>query len=116
MLIKENHIAACGSIQAAVTQARTLFPDRPVEVEVESFQELDQALETGCDTIMLDNFSLDDMVRAVDRVAGQARLEASGNLNEETLRAVAQTGVDYISSGALTKHVRAIDLSMRVVI
>ncbi|MCE9665452.1 carboxylating nicotinate-nucleotide diphosphorylase [Halomonas sp. M5N1S17] len=114
-LIKENHIAACGGIEAAVKAARRIASDLPVEVEVESFEELDQALAAGADIVMLDNFSLDDMREAVKRNAGRATLEASGNVDETTLRAIADTGVDCISSGALTKDIKAIDLSMRIV-
>ncbi|MBW6390846.1 MULTISPECIES: carboxylating nicotinate-nucleotide diphosphorylase [Halomonadaceae] len=113
-LIKENHIAACGSIAAAVKEARSIARDLPVEVEVESFDELDQALAAGADIVMLDNFSLEDMREAVKRTAGRATLEASGNVDETTLRQIAETGVDCISSGALTKDVKAIDLSMRI--
>ncbi|MBE02940.1 carboxylating nicotinate-nucleotide diphosphorylase [Marinobacter lutaoensis] len=113
-LIKENHIAACGSIAAAVAEARRIAPGRPVEVETENLDELDQALAAGADIIMLDEFSLEDMRTAVQRVAGRARLEASGGISDQTLVAVAETGVDFISIGALTKHVRAIDLSMRL--
>lgn len=113
-LLKENHIAAHGSINAAVAQARALYPQRWVEVEVETFAELDEAIGSGCDLIMLDNFSLEDTREAVRRVDGRAKLEASGGISDETLLSVAQTGVDYISIGGLTKHVRAIDLSMRV--
>ncbi len=112
-LIKENHIAACGSIAATVQQARLIAPGKPVEVEVENFDELDQALHAGCEIIMLDEFSLDDMRKAVQHVAGKALLEASGNINDGNLRATAETGVDFISIGGLTKHCRAIDLSMR---
>ena len=114
-LIKENHIAACGGIEAAVKEARDIAKDLPVEVEVESFEELDLALAAGADVIMLDNFSLDDMREAVVRTAGRATLEASGNVDETTLRAIAETGVDCISSGALTKDLKAIDLSMRFI-
>ncbi|TFH88628.1 carboxylating nicotinate-nucleotide diphosphorylase [Billgrantia azerbaijanica] len=113
-LIKENHIAACGGIAAAVKEARNIASDLPVEVEVETFAELDEALAAGADVIMLDNFTLDDMREAVSRTAGRATLEASGNVDETTLRAIAETGVDCISSGALTKDVKAIDLSMRL--
>jgi nicotinate-nucleotide pyrophosphorylase (carboxylating) len=113
-LIKENHIAACGSIGNAVAEAHRIAPGKPVEVETESLAELDQALEAGADIIMLDEFSLSDMAEAVKRNAGKARLEASGGINEQTLVPVAETGVDYISIGALTKDVRAIDLSMRL--
>lgn len=114
-LIKENHIAACGGIAAAVREARSIARDLPVEVEVETFEELDLALEAGADVIMLDNFSLDDMREAVRHTGGRATLEASGNVDESTLRAIADTGVDCISSGALTKDIQAIDLSMRIV-
>jgi len=114
-LIKENHIAACGGIAAAVDEARRLARDLPVEVEVETFEELDRALEAGADVIMLDNFSLDDMREAVRRNQRRATLEASGNVDEQTLRAIAETGVDCISSGALTKDIAAIDLSMRII-
>lgn len=114
-LIKENHIMAAGGIAAAVATARQLAPGKPVEVEVETMDELDQALAAGADIIMLDDFSLADMEQAVRHTAGRARLEASGGMNAERLRAVAQTGVDYISMGALTKDVRAIDLSMRFI-
>ncbi|QOR37798.1 carboxylating nicotinate-nucleotide diphosphorylase [Billgrantia diversa] len=113
-LIKENHIAACGSIAAAVKEARSIARDLPVEVEVENFAELDQALAAGADIVMLDNFTLDDMREAVKRNAGRATLEASGNVDESTLRQIAETGVDCISCGALTKDVKAIDLSMRI--
>jgi len=114
-LIKENHIMAAGSIAAAVKQARSIAPDKPVEVEVESFDELDQALAAGADIIMLDNFSHDDMRTAVKHTAGRAKLEASGNIDHTTLRQVAETGVDFVSMGAVTKDVKAIDLSMRFV-
>ena len=113
-LIKENHIAACGSIAAAVTAAHQIAPGKPVEVEVEHLDELRQALEAGVDIIMLDELSLADMSFAVQLTAGRAKLEASGGVNESSLRQIAETGVDYISIGALTKHVRAIDLSMRL--
>jgi len=112
-LIKENHINACGSIAAAVTAARALAPGKPVEVEVESLAELELALAAQVDVVMLDNFSLTDMRTAVARAAGQVKLEASGGINDETLRPIAETGVDYISIGAVTKHCQAIDLSMR---
>nr|WP_163500810.1 carboxylating nicotinate-nucleotide diphosphorylase [Halomonas socia] len=113
-LIKENHIAACGGIAAAVREARDIARELPVEVEVETFEELDQALDAGADVVMLDNFTLAAMREAVARTAGRATLEASGNVDETTLRAIAETGVDCISSGALTKDVKAIDLSMRI--
>lgn len=113
-LIKENHIAACGGIAEAVTQARNLAPDKPVEVEVESLDELRQALEAGADIIMLDELSHDDMREAVHLTAGKAALEASGGITETTLRSVADTGVDFISIGSLTKDIKAVDLSMRL--
>ncbi len=114
-LIKENHIMAAGSIAAAVGQARQLSPGKPVEVEVENHGQLDEALQAGADIIMLDNFSLAAMATAVTHTNGRALLEASGGIHANNLRAVAETGVDYISMGALTKDVKAIDLSMRFV-
>ncbi|MDE2257482.1 MAG: carboxylating nicotinate-nucleotide diphosphorylase [Xanthomonadaceae bacterium] len=114
ILIKENHIAAAGSLSAAVRAARARHPDLLLEVEVENFEELDEALTASVDRIMLDEFSLDDIHRAVARVAGRVKLEISGSVSLERARALAETGVDYISVGALTKHVRAIDFSMRV--
>ncbi|RMF19020.1 MAG: carboxylating nicotinate-nucleotide diphosphorylase [Gammaproteobacteria bacterium] len=113
-LIKENHILACGSIAAAVEAARRIAPGKPVEVEVENFAQLDEAVEAGAERIMLDNFTPDMMREAVQRVSGRAELEASGGIDDATLVQVAETGVDFISVGALTKHVRAIDLSMRL--
>ncbi|MBS8241447.1 carboxylating nicotinate-nucleotide diphosphorylase [Marinobacter lipolyticus] len=113
-LIKENHIAACGSIAAAVNEARRIAPHRPVEVETENLDELEQALAAGADIIMLDEFPLADMERAVATAKGKAKLEASGGINAQTLIPIAETGVDFISIGALTKDVRAIDLSMRL--
>jgi nicotinate-nucleotide pyrophosphorylase (carboxylating) len=98
-----------------VKEARDIARELSVEVEVESFDELEQALNAGADVVMLDNFSLDDMREAVKRTAGRATLEASGNVDETTLRTIAETGVDCISSGALTKDVKAIDLSMRLI-
>ncbi|XES84955.1 carboxylating nicotinate-nucleotide diphosphorylase [Franconibacter pulveris] len=112
-LIKENHIIASGSVRQAVEKAFWLHPDVPVEVEVETLEELDEALKAGADIIMLDNFTVAQMREAVSRTAGQARLEVSGNVTSQTLREFAETGVDYISVGALTKHIRALDLSMR---
>lgn len=112
-LIKENHIIASGSVRQAVEKAFWLHPDVPVEVEVESLDELEQALKAGADIIMLDNFTVEQMRQAVSLTRGKARLEVSGNVTKETLRTFAETGVDYISVGALTKHVRALDLSMR---
>ncbi|HSN00917.1 MAG TPA: carboxylating nicotinate-nucleotide diphosphorylase [Rudaea sp.] len=114
ILIKENHIAAAGSLTAAVCAARAGHPALLLEVEVENFDELDQALAVGVDRIMLDEFSLDDIRRAVAHVAGRVKLEVSGSVGLDRVRALAETGVDYISVGALTKHVRAIDYSMRI--
>lgn len=111
-LIKENHIHACGSITAAVGRARALHPDKPVEVEVETLAQLREALTTDAQTIMLDNFELNAMREAVMITGGRARLEASGGINLATLAAIAETGVDYISIGALTKDCKAVDLSM----
>lgn len=113
-LIKENHIAACGGIRQAVDQARQTAPGKPVEVEVENLEELEQALAAGADRIMLDNFTLDGMRKAVAITAGTAELEASGNVTEATLRGIAETGVDFISIGALTKVVMPLDLSLRL--
>ncbi|WP_455232181.1 carboxylating nicotinate-nucleotide diphosphorylase [Geopseudomonas aromaticivorans] len=113
-LIKENHIAACGGIAQAVASARQIAPGRPVEVEVENLDELQQALDAGADIIMLDELDHDDMRTAVTLNAGRAKLEASGGVNKTTLRGIAETGVDYISIGTLTKDVKAIDLSMRL--
>ena len=112
-LIKENHIAACGSISKAIDQARKNHPDLPIEIEVESLEELSLALEHKADIVMLDNFSIADLCLAVKINNGRAKLEASGNVSTENLVLLAETGVDYISIGALTKHVKAIDLSMR---
>ncbi|MTW19729.1 carboxylating nicotinate-nucleotide diphosphorylase [Allochromatium palmeri] len=114
ILIKENHILAAGSIPAALETARTLHPGVPVEIEVESLAELEIALGAGASVVLLDNFAPDDLRRAVALTAGRAQLEASGGISLETIRAVAETGVDRISVGALTKDVRAVDLSMRV--
>lgn len=113
-LIKENHIAACGGIAQAIASARQIAPGKPVEVEVESLEELQQALNAGADIIMLDELSHADMRTAVQLTAGRAKLEASGGINDSTLRSVAETGVDYISLGTLTKDIKAIDLSMRL--
>ncbi|MBF7730269.1 carboxylating nicotinate-nucleotide diphosphorylase [Pseudomonas sp. N040] len=113
-LIKENHIAACGGIAQAVAAAHQLAPGKPVEVEVENLAELQQALDAGADIIMLDELSLADMRTAVALSAGRAKLEASGGINQDTLRSIAETGVDYISMGTLTKDIKAIDLSMRL--
>lgn len=113
-LIKENHIRAAGGIAEAVDAARRFAPGKPVEVEVENLDELAQALAAACDRIMLDNFSMEDMAAAVKHNGGRVPLEASGNVTEQTLRRIAETGVDYISIGALTKDCKALDLSMRL--
>ncbi|HCN33299.1 MAG TPA: carboxylating nicotinate-nucleotide diphosphorylase [Acinetobacter johnsonii] len=112
-LIKENHIMAAGGIAQAIAKAHQIAPGKPVEVEVETWAELDQALEAKADIVMLDNFSQQQMIDAVKHVAGRCKLEASGNITIVNLREVASTGVDYISMGVLTKDVKAVDLSMR---
>ncbi len=117
ILIKENHIAAAGSIAAAVTAARRLAPSVPVEVEVETLDELEQAFAADADMALLDEFSLAELAQAVARNRCRLRplgLEASGGIDLATIRQVAATGVDFISIGAITKHVRAVDLSMRL--
>jgi nicotinate-nucleotide pyrophosphorylase (carboxylating) len=116
ILIKENHILAAGSIANAVSAAKTLGAAVPIEVEVENLDELRQALEAGAGRILLDNFTLPMMREAVALTRGRAELEVSGNVTLDTLLQIAATGVDYISVGALTKNVRAVDLSMRIVI
>lgn len=113
-LIKENHIFACGGIDNAVSRAKAMAPGKPVEVEVENLDELKLALEAGADIIMLDNFSNEQIQEAVVITDGKSKLEVSGNITDERLASLATIGVDYISSGALTKHVMAIDLSLRV--
>ncbi|CAJ1929161.1 Nicotinate-nucleotide pyrophosphorylase [carboxylating] [Aeromonas hydrophila] len=114
-LIKENHILACGGIAEAINEARRLNPGKPVEVEVESLVELEQALAAGADIVMLDNFDIPMMREAVTLNHGRAKLEVSGNVTLDTLADYAATGIDFISVGALTKHVRALDLSMRFI-
>ena len=114
-LIKENHILAAGSIELAVKQARNNNPDAPVEVEVENLDELQQALDAGADQILLDNMPLNTLREAVNITRDRATLEASGGVNLDTVRKIAETGVDFISVGSLTKNIRAIDLSMRFV-
>ncbi|MGN5064402.1 carboxylating nicotinate-nucleotide diphosphorylase [Aeromonas sp. 6P] len=114
-LIKENHILACGGIAEAISEARHLNPGKPVEVEVESLAELEQALAAKADIVMLDNFDVAMMREAVAINQGRAKLEVSGNVTLDTLAEFAATGVDFISVGALTKHVRALDLSMRFI-
>jgi nicotinate-nucleotide pyrophosphorylase (carboxylating) len=114
VMLKENHIAAAGSIAAAVERARALHPGLPLIVEVESLDELDQALATGCTRILIDDFDEAMMREAVRRTAGRIPLEVSGSVSLDRLPAIAATGVDYVSVGALTKHVRAVDLSLRL--
>ncbi|WP_404842690.1 carboxylating nicotinate-nucleotide diphosphorylase [Colwellia sp. Bg11-12] len=118
-LIKENHIAACGGIEKSIQTARKNHPNLTVEVEVESIDELNQALIAGSDIIMLDNFSHEMIEQAVIATAeisqGKTKLEVSGNMTIETLKSYAKAGVDFISVGALTKNINAIDLSMRFV-
>jgi nicotinate-nucleotide pyrophosphorylase (carboxylating) len=113
-LIKENHIAACGGIAAAVLQARAIAPNKPVEVEVENFAELEQALAAHADIIMLDEFADEELSKAVRMTNKRAKLEVSGSVSAERLNAIAAAGVDFVSMGALTKHLHAIDLSMRI--
>ncbi len=112
-LIKENHLAACGSIRQAVERGRALHSDKLLEVEVETLEQLQQALEANVDRALIDNFSLEEMKQAVKMTSNQIQLEASGNITDESLFNIANTGVDFISIGALTKHVRAIDFSLR---
>lgn len=113
ILLKENHILAIGSIAKAIESAKQRYSEIPVEVEVQNIEELREALDAGTDLVLLDNFSIDAMREAVAIATGRAGIEASGSFDLQQLREAAQTGVDYISVGALTKHVRAIDLSMR---
>ncbi len=115
VLIKENHILAAGSITQAVNNVRPYAQGKFIEVEVESLEELEEALIAEADIVMLDNFSLDKIREAVALNRGKANLEVSGNVSLDGLRELVETGVDYISTGALPKHVRAIDLSMRCV-
>lgn len=115
-LIKENHILAAGSITQAVMAARHFAPHLPVEVEVETLEQIQEALNVKVEILLLDNFSLEMLHEAVALVHGRAKLEASGGITLETIEAIAKTGIDYISVGAITKHIRAIDLSMRIII
>jgi nicotinate-nucleotide pyrophosphorylase (carboxylating) len=114
VLIKENHIVSCGSITLAVQRAMQHFPDVPIEVEVESLDELEQAIAAGAHRILLDNFAVNDLHKAVAVNAGRAELEISGNVTLDNIAELAIIGVDFISTGAITKHVNALDLSMRV--
>lgn len=113
-LIKENHIMAAGSIGNAVSMAQKIAPGKTIEVETENLNEVAMAVNAGADIIMLDNFSYEDMTKAVSDFKGQVKFEASGNMDKEKLLNVAKTGVDFVSIGALTKHIQAIDLSLRV--
>jgi nicotinate-nucleotide pyrophosphorylase (carboxylating) len=117
VLVKENHIISAGGIAAAIAAARRKHNDLPVEVEVESIDELREALAAGADRLLLDNFTIDELKQAVeinqDEYATPADLEASGGITIDNIRGIAETGVDYISVGALTKNVKAVDLSMR---
>jgi nicotinate-nucleotide pyrophosphorylase (carboxylating) len=114
LLIKENHIMAAGSITAAVTEGKARYPDKPLEVETENLEEFQEALQAGADIIMLDNYDLEEIREAVAINRGRAKIEVSGNVTLDTVASLAATGVDYISVGALTKSIRAIDLSMRI--
>lgn len=114
IMLKENHIAAAGGIHPAVEQARRLYPDLKIEVETESLDEVREALSAGADIIMLDDFSLEDTKTAIDLINGRAQVEISGNVTTDTLPVLARLGADFISTGAITKHVRAIDFSMRI--
>ena len=112
-LIKENHLAAAGGVTAAVATARSLYPERPVEVEVETLAQLHEAVAAGADIALIDNFSLAATKTAVTLAKGHIRLESSGGINEETINDIANTGVDYISIGNITKELKPLDLSMR---
>lgn len=113
-LIKENHIAACGGIDAAVSKAKILYPDKLVEIEVQSLNGLEQAISAGADIVMLDNFDHCNILKAVKLNCGRLKLEASGGIDADILVSIAETGVDYISLGALTKNCQAVDLSLLV--
>ena len=114
-LIKENHIKACGSIPKAIFQAKSLHPEKTLEIEVETLPELAQAIAAGADIVMLDNFSTEQIQEAVSINNQQCKLEVSGNITEQRLADLAKTGVDFVSSGAITKHVKAVDLSLLIV-
>ena len=114
-LVKENHIQSCGNISNAIATARKINPNKVLEVEVQNLEQLNEAISAKPDIIMLDNFKLQDIRKAVTINSGNAKLEVSGNINQESLVNVAKTGVDYISVGALTKHCRAIDFSLLLV-
>jgi len=114
VMLKENHIHAAGSLTAAAMQAKSRFPELPLIIEVETLAQLREALETGCTRILVDDFSLDELRAAVEIAAGKIPLEVSGSVTFERLAEIAATGVDYVSIGALTKHVHAIDFSMKL--
>ena len=114
-LIKENHIAACGGIALAVAKAREIAPEKVVEVEVENLDELNEALDAQADVVMLDNFSPSDIDNLKHLNFGETKIEVSGNITDETVKHYINSAVNYISSGSLTKHVQATDLSMRLV-
>lgn len=114
-LLKENHLQAAGNMASAVQHARQIKPDSLLEVEVENLQQLQQAIESRVDRVLLDNFTVDELIQAVSINNTRLQLEASGNITEQNILQVAQTGVDFISIGALTKHVRAIDFSLRFI-
>jgi len=114
-LIKENHIRACGSISAAITQSKLNNPGKSIEIEIQALNELEEAIQAGADIIMLDNFKLSNIVSAVELNAGRTKLEASGGIDKDSLVKIAETGVDYISIGALTKDCQAFDLSLLVI-
>ena len=113
-LIKENHIAACGGIDAAVSKAKALYPNKPVEIEVQNLNELELAISAEADIVMLDNFECNNILKAVKLNDGRLKLEASGGIEADMLVSIAETGVDYISLGALTKNCQAIDLSLLI--
>lgn len=113
-LIKENHIAACGGIERAIDKARTLYPKKPIEVEVRTLSELEEAVSARADTVMLDNFSLEDIATAIELTGNRSMLEASGGIEQDGLATIAESGVDYISIGALTKNCQALDLSLLI--
>ncbi len=114
-LLKENHIAAAGSITKAVIAARNHVPNLPIEIEVETLEQVKEALDIKAERLLLDNFELDKLYRAVDMVQKQVELEASGGITLDNIHAIAKTGVDFISIGAITKNIQAIDFSMRVI-
>jgi nicotinate-nucleotide pyrophosphorylase (carboxylating) len=113
-LIKENHIAACGGIDAAVSKAKALYPNKPVEIEVQNLNELELAISAQADIVMLDNFECSNILKAVKLNDGRLELEASGGIDADVLVTIAETGVDYISLGALTKNCQATDLSLLI--